>query len=146
MAAIRTDAERYILRPGPYGSEATLIATFTAPADTTVHLLHCNGAISWGLQRLAGGRWTDAWGAETNGCLSPPIVVPAGAAHTETLTVVSREGLPTLGTVQHAVPPGTYRVAWYQVLTSFDPGLRPLGGELALPHRVSAPIEIEAAP
>ena len=145
-AAIRTDAERYVLRPGPFGGEATIVATFTAPAETTVHILHCNGAISWGLQRLEGGHWTNAWGAETNGCFSPPFVVGGGAVRTDTLTIVSRKGIPTPGPVRHDVPPGTYRVVWHNVLTSVDPGARPPGPELALENRVSAPITIERAP
>ena len=145
-AAIRTDAGRYVLRPGPFGSEATIVATFTAPADTTVHILHCNGAISWGLQRLEAGRWTNAWGAETNGCFSPPFVVNGGEVRRDTLTIVSREGIPGSGPVRHDVPPGTYRVVWHNVLTSIDPQARPLGPELSVENRVSAPITIEQAP
>src|SRR6185503_5790752 len=75
-APIHTDRARYVLRPGPYGPEATIVATFTAPQDTAVYILHCNGAISWGLQQRVNDRWMDAWGAMTNGCLSAPIVVP----------------------------------------------------------------------
>jgi len=145
-AAIRTDAGRYVLRPGPVGGEATIVATFTAPADTTVHILHCNGAISWGLQRLEAGRWTNAWGAETNGCFSPPFVVNAGAVRRDTLTIVSREGIPGPGPVRHDVPPGTYRVVWHNILVSVDREARPLGPELSLENRVSAPITIERAP
>jgi hypothetical protein len=145
-AAIRTDADRYVLRPGPFGEEATIVATFTAPADTTVHVLHCNGAITWGLQRLEGGRWTNAWGAETNGCFSPPFVVHGGEVRTDTLTIVSREGIPTPGPVRHDVPAGTYRVVWHNLLTSVDTEARPLGPELSLENRVSGPITIERAP
>jgi hypothetical protein len=144
---IRTDRDRYVLEPTPYGHEARLVTRFTAPQDTTVHILHCNGAIMWGLQRRTDGRWIDAWIATTNGCLSTPKVVAAGASHVETLTVVSRTDIPpNQGTVQHEVPPGTYRVVWYQVLTSFDMNARPLGPELALEGRVSGPFTIERAP
>ncbi len=146
VVPIRTDRDRYVLRPQPFGHVATIVATFTAPRDTTVYILHCNGAISWGLQRLEGGQWTDAWAATTNGCLSPPFVVPGGDVRTDTLGLVSRNDVPLSGSIQHHVEPGTYRVVWYNVLTSFDPEARPLGPELSLEQRVSGPITIEQAP
>lgn len=100
-AAIETDLEHYVLRPAPFGHEAAIIARFTAPADTAVFILHCNGAISWGLQRLMAGRWENVWVATTNGCLSAPIQVPAGGAYADTLGLVSRTDMPSnTGTVQ----------------------------------------------
>jgi hypothetical protein len=147
-APLVTDARRYVLRPGRVGAEATVIAMFRAPADRAVHVLHCNGAISWGLQKKVGGRWVDAWVAETNGCLSPPMVVPAGGDLVDTLTLVSRDDVPApaTGTVRHAIEPGTYRLAWHNVLTSFDPRARPMGPDLPIGQRVSNPITIERAP
>ena len=146
-APIRTDSERYVLRPGQFGNQATIIATFSAPRDTAVHILHCNGAISWGLQQLVEDHWTDAWVAATNACLSPPIVVPAGGAHTDTLTIVPQGGaVLNPGEGDEGIVPGTYRVVWYHVLTSFDPNARPFGNELSLEQRVSDPIVIEPAP
>lgn len=150
-APIRTDADRYLLHPRQVGQiathQATIVSRFTAPRDTTVYILHCNGAIAWGLQRLDEGVWRDAWVATTNGCLSAPKVVRAGEAHVETLGVVSRTDVPNPGSfIQHEVQPGTYRVVWYQVLTSFDLDARPFGPELGLEQRVSQPFEIEKAP
>ena len=143
---IQTDRDHYVLAPGPIGEEATIIATFSAPKDTAVYILHCNGAIMWGLQRLVDERWIDVWGATTNGCLSAPIVVPPGGSFTDTLVVSSRTDVPrNAGTVQAEVPPGSYRMVWYQVLTSFDPELRPFGGELPVEQRASAPITIESS-
>ena len=142
-AAIATDATRYVLQPAAIGDTARLVATLSAPPDTTLHLLHCNGAISWGLQRREATGWTNAWVAETNGCLSAPRVVPAGGAHAETLVIVSRALDPPLpGPVRSDVPPGTYRVVWFGVLTEFDVDRRPHGPELALERRVSAPFTI----
>jgi hypothetical protein len=143
-AAIETDRTVYELVPGPVGREARILARFRAPRD--VFLLHCNGAISWGLQRLVAGRWVDAWGAETNGCLSAPIELRAGQVRADTLTLVSRDDVPRgQGTVQAKIEPGTYRVAWYGVLTAFDPDARPFGPELPLEQRVSGPITIRAS-
>jgi hypothetical protein len=144
-AAIETDHDRYVLRPGPVGEEATIVARFRAPADTTVYIVHCNGAIAWGLQRLEDGRWTDAWAATTNGCLSPPFVVAGGQALADTLTVVSRDDVPATGPVRHVVPPGTYRMVWYGVLTAFDARAQGLGPELSLERRVSAAFTLERA-
>jgi hypothetical protein len=124
--------------------EGRFRARVRAPRD--VFLLHCNGAISWGLQRLVAGRWVDAWGAETNGCLSAPIELRAGQVRADTLTLVSRDDVPRgQGTVQAKIEPGTYRVAWYGVLTAFDPDARPFGPELPLEQRVSGPITIRAS-
>ncbi len=146
-AAITTDLTRYVLRPAVYGHVASIVARFTAPADTAVFILHCNGAISWGLQRLVDGRWENAWVATTNGCLSAPIQVTGGGTYADTLELISRTDMPpNPGTVQAEVPPGTYRVVWFGVLTAFDLDARPFGDELGLEHRVSAPIVIERAP
>lgn len=146
-AAIRTDRDRYVLTSNPYGHEARIIATFTAPKDTTVHLVHCNGAIPWGLQRETDGAWSDVWVTTMNSCFSTPKVVAAGASHVETLTVISRTDIPPgPGPVQHEIPPGTYRVVWYQVLTSYDPRSWQNAPLLSLERRVSGPITIERAP
>ena len=142
-AAIRTDAARYVLRPAAMGDTATIVASLTAPSDTTAYILHCNGAIGWGLQRQTDLGWENAWVAETNGCFSPPIVVPAGGEHTERLGLVSRALDPPLaGPVHSDIPPGTYRVVWFGVLGGFDPDRPPYGPELALERRVSPPITI----
>ena len=141
-AAIRTDSDRYVLRPGPHGPEATIVVTFTAPRDTTAYLLHCNGAIPWGLQRREGDRWTDAWVAMTNGCLSPAIVVPGGTTWTDTLVFASPAGAVIGAPADAALPPGVYRVAFHNVVTAFDLEPPSFGPEMALEHRVSAPITL----
>ena len=144
--SITTDRRDYTLVRGPVGREARIVASFRAPTDQTVYIVHCNGAISWGIQKQVAGRWVDAWAAETNACLSAPIVLRAGEVHTDTLTLVSRDDVPPgPGTVRHKVEPGMYRMIWYGVLTSFDanarPG-RPLGADLPAEARVSGPIRV----
>ena len=144
--AIVTDRRDYTLVRGRVAREARIVASFRAPTDQAVYVVHCNGAISWGIQKQVDDRWVDAWVAETNGCLSPPIVLRGGDLHTDTLTLVSREDVPPgPGTVRHKVEPGVYRMIWYGVLTSFDakalPG-RPLGADLPAEARVSGPIRI----
>jgi hypothetical protein len=146
-AAIQTDRDRYVLEPSAHGHETRILIRFTAPRDTAVHILHCNGAIGWGLQRQVNGRWTNVWVVETNACLSRPIVVPGGGVYEDTLVAYSRTDIPPgPGPVQHEIPPGTYRVVGFHFQTSFDPDARPFGAELPLEQRVSAPIILERAP
>jgi hypothetical protein len=135
--AIESDRSRYQLRNGPFGPEATIVTTFTAPRDKGVFIMNCNGAHSVGLQRAVGETWVNAWIVEMNGCASPPIVVAAGGKHTATVTVASRAHAP--------IESGTYRAAWFGVLTSVDPA-RYSGEELPLEQRVSAPFVIDALP
>lgn len=139
VAGITTDRSRYELTPGAYGPEARIIATFRTPAATTALILHCNGAIAWGLQRLDRGAWRDAWVAMTNECLSPAIVVRGDSAFVDTLVFT-----PSAGAVidSAGAGAGTYRVVFYNVLTSFDPAKRPFGPELPIERRVSAPITL----
>ncbi len=136
---LATDSLRYVLTPGPYGPETRIVATFRAPADTTAWILHCNGAIAWGLQRQVEGAWRDAWVAMTNSCLSPAFVVRGDSAFVDTLVFT-----PSAGAVIDSAGfgPGTYRVAMYDVLTSFDPEARPFGPDLPIERRVSAPITL----
>jgi len=138
-AGIMTDSSRYVLTPGAHGPEATIIATFRAPADTTAWILHCNGAIAWGLQRFDQGGWRDAWVAMTNQCLSPAIVVRGDSAFVDTLVFTPSAGaiLDSAGAFA-----GTYRVVFYNVLSSFDPAQRPFGPELPIERRVSARITL----
>jgi hypothetical protein len=51
------------------------------------------------------------------------------------MTVISED--------HHPIRSGTYRAAWFSVLTSFDAQARPFGPDLPLEQRVSAPITIE---
>lgn len=139
MYAIETDRSEYALVEGAYGPQVRIVASFTAPEDSAVFIVNCNGAITTGLQRRDGSEWRNAWIAETNGCMSAPIVVDPGATHTETMAVVSRD--PGSGLIQR----GTYRVAWHNMYTSFDPESLSAGVELPLAQRISAPIFIEVA-
>lgn len=138
-AGITTDRSRYELTPGAYGPETRIIATFRAPADTTAWILHCNGAIAWGLQRFDRGEWHDAWVAMTNECLSPAVVVQGDSAFVDTLVFT-----PSAGAVidSAGVGAGTYRVVFYNVLTSFDIAKRPFGPELPIERRVSGSITL----
>jgi hypothetical protein len=145
---IVTDKTRYRFEHDVYGPETTIISTFHAPRDRKVYVLHCNQAISTGLQRLVDGKWVNAWGAERDACLSSPIVLAPGEAESEPITLRPGAGAPLYppGERERLLEPGTYRVVWYGVLLSIEDNLRTLGEELPLEQRVSAPFVIEAPP
>ena len=134
-AGLLADKPRYTFVSGDHGPEVTIVTTFIAPQE--VFLVNCNGAISVGVQRREGDGWVNAWIGETNACLSPAIVLARGARHTATVTVIAERG------IGGPLRPGTYRAAWFNVLTSFDRDRRPFGDELPLEQRVSAPFVIE---
>ena len=142
--AITTDATRYVFHDGTYGPEITIRATFTAPKDRTVYLVNCNGAISTGLQQRVGNKWVNAWDPETDACLSAPIVLAPGAQHEDTIVARRSAEIVIYGPdARKRIWPGTYRVVWHNVLTSFDANARPFGPDLPLEQRVSAPIAID---
>jgi len=142
-APLRTDRDRYVLRPGDIGPEAVIVATFTNPTDAPLYIVNCNGAIGWGLQRLV-GEWVEDWIVAMNACLSEPLVVAAGGSRTDTLYFrPDGGGSPPSGVSRDPVEEGTYRVVLYGVLTSFDPDARPMGKEVPVEQRVSQPFTIE---
>ena len=145
-APITTDRSRYVMEEGPFGPETTIATTFTAPPATTVYIVNCNGAFSPGLQKLIDGAWVDVWAAETNQCLSLPIVIPPGGSHSTTMTVESSaDSRVESRTSDRRIGTGTYRAVWYGLYTSFDMNQYPFGDELPVDQRVSAPFEIEGA-
>lgn len=141
-APIQVDRTQYAFENGPYGPEIRIAATFTAPADQTVYLVNCNGAITTGLQRLVGDRWIDAWIATTNSCLSPPIEIPPRGVRTEKIVVAPGPVIYPANATQ--LESGTYRAVFHNALTSFDPNARPFGPDLPLEERVSAPFTVAA--
>lgn len=144
VAGIRTDRTSYVLTNGPQGPEATIVATLRAPADQTLYILNCNGMSSATVQRKVGEAWVYAMVIASSACLSPPIVVPSGGEHTARISLndFSAPVVDPDGT--RRIVPGTYRVVWTGVLTSFDSNKPGFGPELPLEQRVSAPFTIEA--
>jgi hypothetical protein len=81
---------------------------------------------------------------ETNACFSAPIVLAPGRRHTATVTVASRaDAAIESRRTNVSIPTGTYRAAWFGVLTSYDK-TRPTAqhDELPLEQRVSAPFDV----
>lgn len=143
--SVTTDAKRYVMKQGAFGPEVTIVSQLHALPGRTLHVMNCNGAMSVGLQRLVGNAWVNAWIPTINGCHSAPIVVRAGEPHTYALTSRPRAGAVLHPRESHdgMIEPGTYRVVWFNVLTTYDLRARPHGEELPLDERVSAPVTIE---
>jgi hypothetical protein len=79
----------------------------------------------------------------TNQCLSPAIIVRGDSAFVDTL-VFAPPGGAVLDSAD--IGSGTFRVAFYNVLTSFDAARRPFGPDLPIERRVSAPITFVSPP
>lgn len=141
-AAISTDRAHYRFVDGPHGDELSIRTTLTAPADHPLYVVNCNGQISTGLQAERDGLWTDVWTGMINQCLSEPIVISPGESYD--YDVLVRRGS---GSMKDAVddlpPPGTYRVVWHGVLSSFDAERYPFGEPVPEELRTSNPIVIE---
>jgi hypothetical protein len=102
-----------------------------------VFLVNCNGAFALTLERLEGDQWKVAWGPFLPLCLSPPIVIEAGARFADTLHVwgspPNQNSAPSFDV---ADPSGTYRLVWNAALSSFQDRL-PFGEPIPLSYRVS---------
>jgi hypothetical protein len=131
---IRTNHDRYTLTTHDGLLTASIIAELTNRTAATIFILNCNGAVPWSLQQLQADTWSTAWTAEMDACLSDPIALRPGAVLTDTLTL-------TLNSASR-LNPGTYRILWHGVLTSFSRDARPFGAEVPLQHRVSNPFQI----
>jgi hypothetical protein len=135
---IRTGRTAYALRRTAVGLEAVVPYAYTNRSGAPLYLVNCNGDVSPGLQRRVGAVWADAWLPETNACLSPPVVVPAGATYRDSLWVVVREHHgDLLAALRAAGGGGPYRLVWHRALASFDPDARPFGPQVPLEERVS---------
>ncbi len=142
-APIRTDRTSYVLTIGPDGPEATIVSTLRAPADQTLYIVNCNNAVGATLQRKVGETWEYAFTSGSAACLSAPIVIPPGGEHTSSVYIQERPDAMPGPRNGGRIEPGTYRVIWSGVLTSFDMNKQGFGPELPLEQRVSAPITIE---
>jgi hypothetical protein len=142
-APVRTDRSSYRLTPGPSGPEATIVTTFQGPADRSVYLENCNGAIGVTLQRKVGQEWVYAWMVAMNACLSEPIEVPPGGEHSTSLYLHENAGGVSYPPGARMIESGTYRMVWSGVITSYDLSRAQFGPELPLEERVSEPFTIE---
>lgn len=133
-APVVTDRQEYVMHEG----ETTIVATYTAPADHDVYLVHCNGQFAVGLQRPVGDKWEHVWAPAMNACFSASIVIRAGTSYQSTIIVAPQR-------MDAKIDTGQYRVIWHGLLGAYDPKASPPGVDLPVEQRVSAPIRIVAS-
>jgi len=142
---IVTDSTAYSLRFDDPGWTTTIGFTYRAKADT-VYIVNCNGAILMNLQKLESDRWTDAWYAEGDACLSPPIVVPPSGELKGKVVVWGAEfGVPSYNTFRVSEIDGEYRLVWNQPVHHYDARPGSLGDSIPMVERVSNPFTLERA-
>jgi|SRR5688572_2866465 len=90
------------------------------------------------LQKREPMGWTDAWYAEGNGCLSPPIVVPPGDVFRSEVVIWGAEpGVVSYNAFRVPEIDGVYRLVWSQPVHHYAPRTGSLGDTLPLMERVS---------
>jgi hypothetical protein len=134
---IRTDSTAYSLRWEDPGWTTTIGFAYLTESDT-VYIVNCNGAILMNLQKRESEGWTDAWYAEGNGCLSPPIVVPPGDVFRSEVVIWGAElGNRSYNTFRVDDIDGEYRLVWNQPVHHYEPGPGSFGDTIQLAKRVS---------
>ena len=142
-AALRTDRTEYRLQDTGIGLEGRIPFTFTNRTGGAVYVVNCNGNTPPALQKRIDGRWVHAWSPVVSLCLSPPIVIGAGATYADTLWVsAGHPGNNFYPKFEVLAVAGTYRLIWPNVLKSYDDSRSPFGESLPLQERVSNPFEI----
>jgi hypothetical protein len=140
---LRTDSTGYSLQFDDPGWRTTVGFTYRAESDT-VYIVNCNGAILMNLQKLEAEGWTDAWYAEGNQCLSPPIVVPPGEVFRSEVHIWGAEpGTGSYNTFRVPEIEGEYRLVWHQPVHHYMDGSGTFGDMIPLAKRVSNRFRLE---
>jgi hypothetical protein len=145
LPRIRTDSSAYALRFDDPGWTTAIGFTYRAGTDT-VYIVNCNGAILMHLQKRGAEGWTDAWYAEGDGCLSPPIVVAPGTMFRGEVSIWGAEPeAPSHNSFRVPEIDGEYRLVWSQPVRNYEPKLGSLGDTIPLSERVSNGFRLERA-
>ncbi|HEU4630105.1 MAG TPA: hypothetical protein VFS08_10160 [Gemmatimonadaceae bacterium] len=146
-ALLQTGALRYTLRSGPYGYSGIVDVRFTNRTGATVYVVNCNGATALHLEKRIGDHWIPVWSPVLPACLSAPITVPPGGTHEAAILVFG--GYPG-GNAEPRFTvteiPGSYRLVWDAVLSSYREDRSPFGERVGREHRVSNPFILEVEP
>jgi hypothetical protein len=136
-ASIRTDSSAYFLHFDDPVWTTRIGFSYRAEADT-IYVMNCNGAILMNLQKLEVGGWTDAWYAEGNQCLSPPLLIPPNTEFRgEALIWGADSGQRSYNTFRVPEIDGEYRLVWNQPVHHYHPSSGNFGDTLQLANRVS---------
>lgn len=134
---IQTDSSEYVLRFDDPGWMTRIGFTYHAESDT-VYVVNCNGAILMDLHKLEGGEWKDAWHAEGNACLSPPIVVPPDSDFRGEVIIWGADSTQdSFNTFRVPTIDGEYRLVWNQPVHHYQPELGSFGDTIPLEKRIS---------
>jgi hypothetical protein len=140
---IQTEALVYELRQDALGLGTEISYVFENRTGAPVYVVNCNGAFALRLERWSAGEWAPSWGPFLNQCLSPPIVINAGATLADALHVWgATPGSNTYPQFETSDPSGVYRIVWLAALSSFQNRL-PFGPEIPLEFRVSNEFRLE---
>jgi hypothetical protein len=141
--SLRTDSTEYILHFEDPGWRTTVGFTYRAESDT-VYIVQCNGTILMNLQKLEPEGWTDAWYAEGDQCLSPPIVIPPGEVFQGEAHIWGAElGTGSMNTFRLPEIDGDYRLIWHQPVHHYMAGSGIFGDTLPLAQRTSNRLILE---
>lgn len=141
--ALRTDSAAYTLRRDGVGWRTSIGYEYRNPGPDTVFVVNCNGDVVMNLQKLGSGGWEDVWLAETNACLSDPIVIPPGEALEGRMSIWGAEpGTPSVSTFATDDFEGEFRLAWHQPVLRYDSDAPNFGQTVPLEERVSNPFTL----
>ncbi len=116
-APIQTDRLRYDVVSGGSGWRAQIVWTFTNPIAEPVSVVNCRGSAPTKLQKLESDEWINAWSPAFLLCLSPPIVVAAGATYADTLHFFAGYPGSNAGPkLEVQEIEGVYRLVWWPLL------------------------------
>jgi hypothetical protein len=141
--SLQTDSTAHTLQSDAPGWTATIGFVYRTASDT-VYVVNCNGTILMNLQKLNAEEWTDAWYAEGDQCLSPPIVIPPDTEYRGEMMIWGAEqGTASYNTFRVPDLEGVYRLVWNQPVHHYRPGAGTFGDTLELGDRVSNRFSLE---
>lgn len=121
-ALFQTDSLQYAIADNGSLLTVDIGVTFTNSTGAPVYIVNCNGATGFVLERRNGSRWDTMYSPVLPACLSPPIVVEAGASRRDVVRVLAgypgSNVRPQFSTRDLS---GEYRVVWTAFLRSYDP-------------------------
>ena len=137
------DSSAYTLRRDGEGWTTSIGYVFRNPTGDTIGIVNCNGAIVMDLQKHMGDDWQRVWYGMSNGCLSPPIVVPPRDSITGRIDVWGAEqGHPNYPTFETDTIDGEYRLIWHHMRTGYDAELPNFGDTLSVEQKTSTTFQV----
>jgi hypothetical protein len=135
---IQTDTLAFTVARTPDGLGVRIPFTFTNLTGDTVYVVNCRRTLAMSLQKRVADDWVDTWHAEVPQCLSPPVIVPPGGSHADTLHVHGATAADHFPRFERA-PEGVHRIVWHALVHRYDENQSGFGQPVPLAHRVSNP-------